>query len=111
MDLLLTMKPTTKDPEKSRNKGGRPKTEQGQRASGEQSRRNANAYAMIDQALNDARSKINWERRNRAEADIVEWVNVYCIGALLDDPPPPKCQKILREMFSACFDSKPYLIS
>ena len=67
--------------------------------------------ASIDAQLNEARSKINWKRRKEAEADIVEWVKIYvCNGLLLDDEPPPLGEQILREMWQAIFDARPYLI-
>lgn len=76
----------------------------------ETNRRFQDKAASIDQQLDDARSKINWKRRKEAEADIVLWVNTYCIGAFLDEPPPPLGEKIIREMWQAVKDSRPYLI-
>ena len=73
-------------------------------------RRFAEKAASIDAELLEARSRINWERRKEAESDIVKWVNTYCIGVFLDDPPPPKGEEILREMYRATVDSRPYLL-
>lgn len=65
----------------------------------------------IDDQLNEARSKINWERRREAESDIVRWVGTYVLnGLLLDEAPPPLGEQILREMWTAIFDARPYLI-
>ena len=65
----------------------------------------------IDDQLNEARSKINWERRREAETDIVVWVRTYVLnGLLLDEAPPPLGEQILREMWTAIFDARPYLI-
>ena len=66
---------------------------------------------MIDEKLDKARSEINWERRKEAEKDIVSWVTTYvCNGLLLDDPPAPKGEEILHEMWRAIFDARPYMI-
>ena len=40
----------------------------------------------------------------------MKWVNTYCVGVFLDDPPPPKGEEILREMGRAIIDSRPYMI-
>ena len=65
----------------------------------------------IDDQLNEARSKINWERRREAELDIVKWICTYVLnGLLLDEAPPPLGEQILREMWTAIFDARPYLI-
>jgi hypothetical protein len=76
----------------------------------ENQRRHLDKVASINDALNEARRNINWQRRNEAERDVVKWVNVYCVGVLLDDPPPPKGEEILREMARAIIDSRPYMI-
>lgn len=65
----------------------------------------------IDRQLKDARSKIDWTRRREAESDIVKWFKVYiCKGLLLDEEPPPLGEQIIREMWQAIFDARPYLI-
>ena len=46
--------------------------------------------ASIDTKLDEARTRIDWDRRHRAESSLVEWTKTYCVGILLDDPPPPK---------------------
>lgn len=73
-------------------------------------RKFADKAASIDEELNEALLKINWERRNQAEGDIVLWVNTYCVGVLLDEAPPPKGEEILREMCCAITDSRPYMV-
>lgn len=37
-------------------------------------------------------------------------MKVYCVGLLIDEPPPPKGEEILREMEAALDDSRPYMI-
>ena len=67
--------------------------------------------SSIDEHLNESLGKIDWNRRNEAESDIIKWVNQYCIGVFLDEPPPPKGEEILKEMVDACVDkTRPYLI-
>ena len=81
--------------------------------SSESSRKHQDKLASIDQQLDEALAKIDWERRRNAEADIVSWVNAYCIGPILDETPPPLGEEILREMHRAITDptSKPYMIA
>lgn len=66
--------------------------------------------ASIDAALNDARNTIDWDRRNKAETSLPEWVKTYCVGVLLDEAPPAKGNEILDEMERALNDSRPYMI-
>ena len=74
------------------------------------SRRNHDRFSEIDKEMNDALSKIDWERRKECEADIIKFTNTYCVGSLLDDKPPPHCQEILKQMLDACLANTPYLI-
>ena len=68
-------------------------------------------FCSIDKQMEEAFKQVNWERRNKCEQDIIEWINTYCIGHLLDEPPPPKGEEILREMWTAIQDTKrPYMI-
>lgn len=66
--------------------------------------------ASIDQKLDAARNDIDWERREKAEKSLADWVDTYCVGLLLDDAPPPKGRQILDEMERALNDSRPYMI-
>lgn len=54
----------------------------------ELTRRFHDKAASIDQQLDQAFSQIDWKRRKAAEKSLVAWVKTYCIGLLLDDPPP-----------------------
>lgn len=74
------------------------------------SRRNHDRFSEIDKEMNDALSKIDWERRKECEADIVKFTNTYMVGSLLDDEPPEHCQAILNQMLDACLANTPYLI-
>ena len=53
---------------------------------------------------------IDWERRNKAEKSLEDWVRTYCVGILLDENPPDKGNDILREMERALNDVRPYMI-
>ena len=77
----------------------------------EQVRKRFEDICSIDAQFDEAYSKVNWERRNEAETDIVKWINAYAIGLLLDEPPPPHGEEILREVWTAIQDTKrPYMI-
>lgn len=76
----------------------------------EAKRRFDDKYASIDEKLEAARTAIDWDRRNAAEKSLVEWTRVYCVGMLLDEPPPPKGEAILAEMERALDDVRPYMI-
>lgn len=56
----------------------------------EAKRRHDDKYASIDEKLDQARLLIDWKRRRYAEKSLENWVKTYCVGILLDDPPPPK---------------------
>lgn len=58
-------------------------------------RRHDDKYAAIDDALDFAMANIDWKRRNKAEKSLVSWVKTYCLGLLLDDPPPPHGCEVL----------------
>lgn len=76
----------------------------------ERQRRFLDSAAQIDAVLNDARNTIDWDRRNKAETSLAEWVKTYCVGVLLDEAPPAKGNEILDEMERALNDSRPYMI-
>lgn len=60
--------------------------------------------------MDAARDCIDLERRAEAEKSLVSWVKTYCVGLLIDEPPPPKGEQILAEMERALDDVRPYLI-
>ena len=66
--------------------------------------------ASIDTALDDAMALIDWERRKAAERSLVKWVDTYCIGLMLDDPPPEKGRQVLAEMWNAIRSHSNYCI-
>ena len=41
--------------------------------------------SSIDAYLDDKFKHVDWNRRRRAESSLVEWVDTYCIGLLLED--------------------------
>ena len=60
--------------------------------------------------LDKARLDIDWKRRSKAEKTLKQWVKTYCVGLLIDEPPPPKGEEILDQMQLALDDSRPYMI-
>lgn len=66
--------------------------------------------ASIDKELDEARANVDRRRRAKAESSLVEWTKTYCVGILLDDPPPPRGEEILAEMERALDDVRPYMI-
>ena len=76
----------------------------------EAKRRYDDRVASIDKELDEARRNIDTKRRHKAEKSLHDWVNTYCVGLLIDDPPPEKGCQILDEMERALDDSRPYMI-
>lgn len=76
----------------------------------EVNRRYQDKHHSIDAELDELFSKIDWKRRREAESDIVKWVNTYCIGTFLEDPPPPKGEEVLRQMWNALDKHNNYMI-
>ncbi len=65
----------------------------------------------ITSQLVAARDKIDWSRRKNAEESLEAWMTTYCMGTLINDPPPkPHGSKILREMEEARTAGRPYQI-
>ena len=44
--------------------------------------------AAIDAQLIEARTKIDWKRRRRAEKSLEAWIKTYGIGVFINDAPP-----------------------
>lgn len=64
----------------------------------EKSRRFKDRLASIDEDMDEAFENINWERRNKAEKSLVDWVNTYFIGLLYEDAPSIHGEEVLRDM-------------
>lgn len=65
----------------------------------------------IDAEIAEARGRIDWKRRKRAEKSLAAWLTTYGIGVFVDDPPPkPHGVKILAEMEEAVGSSRPYQV-
>lgn len=62
----------------------------------EKSRRFQDNFCSIDKELEERYLKIDWDRRNTAEKDLVEWTNTYLIGLTLDESPSEKGEEVLR---------------
>lgn len=57
--------------------------------------------SSIDVEMTNAFEQIDRKRRNEAEKSLVKWVNTYCLGLVLDDPPPTKGEEVLGRMEQA----------
>ena len=56
-------------------------------------------------------ASIDWERRNRAEQSLAEWVKTYmCDGLALNEEPSARGCEVLAEMQTALTAHKNYMI-
>lgn len=67
----------------------------------ERMNRSLDRAAMIDSALDEAKTKINIKRREECEMDPLKWIKTYCVGLLLDDDPPELGESVILEMVNA----------
>ena len=61
-------------------------------------RRHDDAASTIDDELNQAFDKIDWDRRNKASASLNEFIRTYFIGLMIDTPPSEKLVEAIGEM-------------
>ncbi len=54
--------------------------------------------SSIDDELDAAMMKIDWKRRKRASKSLVDFIETYFIGLMIDTPPSSKFVEALREM-------------
>ena len=76
----------------------------------EAKRRFDDAAVSIDAQLDEAISKIDWNRREEASKSLVKFIQTYCIGLMVDDAPSEMFIKALNEMEFALSQSRPYNI-
>lgn len=76
----------------------------------ERDRRREDNEFSIDAYLDEKIKGIDWKRRRNAESSLVEWVNTYCIGLLLEDQPPELGDEVLNQMRSALVSRQNYCI-
>ena len=67
----------------------------------ETKRRFDDRASAIDNELDAAFDCIDWQRRNKASASLLEFIKTYCLGLMVDSPPSPKFCDALREMENA----------
>lgn len=67
------------------------------------------AYS-IDKEYEEAVSRIDWDRRNKARESLVAFINTYLVGSLFTFPPEGKMCEALSEMESSLTSSRPYNI-
>lgn len=80
----------------------------------QQNRRNKrkfdDAASSIDVQLDNALDMIDWDRRDKASASFIDFIETYCIGLMIDDKPSEKFIEALKEMEFALSQSRPYNI-
>lgn len=76
----------------------------------EKQRRAKDRYCSIDRELDEAIKAINWERRRRAERSLVNFIEEYAVGLLLDELPSVHMREAISEMEIALSQSRPYNI-
>jgi len=54
--------------------------------------------SSIDIELDKAFELINWDRRNKASKSLVDFINTYFVGLMVDTPPSEKFVEALGEM-------------
>ena len=61
--------------------------------------------------MDEALANINWERRNKAEVSLGEWVKTYmCEGLALNEEPSERGYEVLKDMEKAISSHKNYMI-
>lgn len=76
----------------------------------EKKRRHDDSFASIDDALDDALKRIDWERRKHAESSFYNWVITYGYPQLLQYLPSKNAENVLNRMEQALNLSKPQLL-
>ena len=74
-------------------------------------RRHQDAFASIDEELDEARRNIDWERRNHAEESLRNWIMTYGLGVYIDDQPSDRLFEILDRMEIGIKEKKNTLLS
>lgn len=64
-------------------------------SSTELKRRQNDKACSIDKELEEAYKGIDWNRRNGAEINLVEFTKKYLIGLALDEPPSKRGEEVL----------------
>lgn len=64
----------------------------------ERSRRHQAKLASIDTQMNDAMGKIDWARRKTGSSSFLSFINTYCVGIMLDEPPSGKMIDVINQM-------------
>lgn len=54
--------------------------------------------ASIDRQLNDALMKIDKARRKRASRSLLDFINTYCVGVMIDEPLSGKMLEVIETM-------------
>ncbi len=73
----------------------------------EAKRRFDDKACSIDAELDAALAAVDWDRRKRACASFVDFVNEYMVGLLLDEPPSPKMREVMQQMEACLNQARP----
>ena len=76
----------------------------------EKKRRHNDKAASIDKELDEAIANIDWNRRSQAEVSLSTFVEAYLMGVLFEVPPSKKMRDVMKSMFDALSDSKPFQV-
>lgn len=74
----------------------------------EKKRRRTDKAASIDKDMDEALSNIDWNRRTQAEKSLDAFIEAYLMGVLFEVPPSQKMREVMKSMFDALSDSKPF---
>lgn len=70
----------------------------------------ADAAYSIDTEYNEAVGKIDWDRRNKAQSSLVDFIRTYLVGSLFSFAPEPMMCRALDEMEASLTSARPYNI-
>lgn len=70
-------------------------------------RRHQDRISAIDQELNEAIQKIDWDRRKKSEKSFWDWVLTYGYPQLLTYHPPERSKDVMDKLESSLQQSKP----
>lgn len=48
--------------------------------------------------MNEAFGKIDWARRKKGSSSFLDFINTYCVGIMLDEPPTGKMIDVINQM-------------
>lgn len=76
----------------------------------EAKRRFDDRHAAIDEQLDEAFKKVDEKRKKKGTKSFIDFVQTYCIGLMIDEPPSDRFVEALKEMEFAMANNTPYNI-